>query len=131
MKLFEIGPDPEQNSDDDSGLGSPVGELNNTQLGILLNMKLAGSPELAHAELSQARNVVSGRDFLVDKGYITIDDSDEIPTAELTDKAEELMTANNLMDDEAIGSENGGLTDRGQKLKDMYDDMKDSWMTIE
>jgi hypothetical protein len=129
---MDDGPQPQQGSADtaaDEEIGPFVGELNATQLGIVLSMKLAGSPELAHAELSDTRNVVSGRNFLEDNGYIEINDDVDPPTAELTDKAEDVINKNALTGGD--GPDGAGLSDKGKKLLKRYNEMKESWKTVE
>lgn len=82
----------------------PITRPTDNQKAVLAKITAAATPQLALADIADTPNLVAARDLLVQMGLIDIDDEG----AHLTDKGQEVMTAQNL------ATSDGTLTDDGQ-----------------
>lgn len=84
---------------------NPIIRPTNNQMKVLTIIKASPTPEVAAAEISTGSNLLAARDMLVKLGLISIEDNQ----ARVTDKGEEIMKNQNLVD------ETGNLTPEGEK----------------
>ena len=97
--------------------------LNNSQKGIIASMAISPTPQMAYAVLTGARNAVAARNSLERSGYIRVNDVEK--TAVLTDRGNDVLTSENLIDD------TGNLTDRGEEIVAQYRKDRDEWEKFE
>lgn len=97
--------------------------LNNAQKGIIASMAIAPTPQMAYGVITGARNAVSEKRTLQVAGYIRVNNTEK--TAELTDEGKDVLTSENLLDD------NNQLTDRGEELVAGYREDMGEWKRFE
>lgn len=93
-----------------------VNRLTTTQKSVLLSIYAAPTPETAYDATTGADNAAASKQSLRTLGLIVVDDVNG--RAGVTDKGQEALANNNLIDDV------GQLTDEGQKVLDQSEAVK-------
>jgi hypothetical protein len=95
--------------------------LNDTQMSVLLMIKIASSPQMAYATTNEAENLVNAREAVTKLGLAQFGNNMLI----LTDEGENMLTYHDLVDD------NGIVTDEGNALLDKVENTSTSFVNQE
>lgn len=95
--------------------------LNNTQMAVLLLVKIASSPQKAYADTNKTENLVTARETLVKMGLMRIGDSMLV----LTDEGENMLQYHNMVDDTDM------VTDEGNEILDTVMDVSKAYKNQE
>lgn len=98
-------------------------KLTDTQKAIIASIAISPTEKMAYGVITGALNSTTSAEILINNDYIRI--NYESKTAQLTQLGQDVLTSENLVDD------NGELTDRGAKLVARYRENKQDWQQLD